>query len=490
MGQVSVIQYNKLSMYRPYGHPDTLCPDGSTWKLFSSVGQWGPWSNKPWQLEFHSDGKTCQERMVMAANRDGKTMCAGMEVAMHLTGEYPDWWPGRKFAGPVLLWTGSPTNETSRSIVQKQLLGSTDQAGIGTGSIPRANIVGKPKMRQAGVGDVVDSFRVRHKSGGTSVVELKTYEQGWRKWQGTEPDIVWLDEEPDITADQRRIYSEALTRLLTSHGLMMVTFTPLLGVTDLVSHYQNGGEGVSLVTASWEDAPHLLKDERDRLASSYPDYELDARTKGIPMLGEGRVFKVKEETIRVQPFEIPEHYSRIVGIDFGMDHPTAGAWLAYDRDRDIVFLTDCYRQEGRDSLYHAKAFISRGAWIPVSWPHDGANRERGSGRNLKDVYRGHGLRLLSRSARYTNDKAGAQAKWPIIETMHERMLTGRFKVFSTCHEWLEEFRSYHVKDGKLTVRKDDCLKASFYALMMLRYASSRTMARVQSSPPPVFSMRI
>jgi phage terminase large subunit-like protein len=410
---------------------------------------------------------------------------------MHMTGNYPDWWKGKRFDKPVLVWTGSPTNETSRSIVQKQLLGSTDNIGLGTGSIPRDRIVGKPKMRQAGVGDVVDSFRVRHKTGGISTAELKTYEQGWRKWQGTEPDVVWLDEEPDITSDQRRIYSEALTRLLTSHGVMMVTFTPLLGVTDLVSHYQTGGRGVSVVTASWEDAPHLLKDERDRLADSYPDYELDARTKGIPMLGEGRVFKVREETIRCKPFEIPAHYSRIAGIDFGMDHPTAGAWLAHDRDADIVYLNDCYRMDGRDSLYHAKAFISRGQWIPVSWPHDGANRERGSGQSLKNIYRGHGLRLLSRSACYSNDKRGAQPKWPIIETMQERMLTGRFKVFNTCNEWLEEFRSYHVKDGKLTVRKDDALKASFYALMMLRYASSRTMSNIQSSsPPPVFSMRI
>ena len=52
----------------------------------------------------------------------------------------------------------------------------------------------------------------------------KTYEQGWRKWQGTQPDLVWLDEEPEDNEErQRRIYAEALTRLLTSHGSMMVT---------------------------------------------------------------------------------------------------------------------------------------------------------------------------------------------------------------------------------------------------------------------------
>ncbi len=489
-GNPESIRYNRLPTYRPYGHPDTLCPDGALWKLFRDIGQWGEWSNRPWQLDFHTAGKDNQERMLMAANRDGKTMSAGMEVAMHLTGRYPEWWTGRKFEQPVLVWTGSPTNETSRSIVQKQLIGGTSKLELGTGTVPRECIYGKPRTRQAGVGDVVDSFKIRHKSGGLSTCELKTYEQGWRKWQGTEPDVVWLDEEPDVSADQKRIYAEALTRLLTSHGIMMVTFTPLLGVTELVSHYQKGGDGVWLGTATWEDAPHLLKEERDRLASSYPDYELDARTKGIPMLGEGRVFRVREEDIKIAPIEIPSHWPRIAGIDFGMDHPTAGAWLAWDRDTDIVYLYDSYQKSGMDSIYHAKAFLGRGEWIPVSWPHDGANREKGSGQNLKNIYRSHGLRLLSRSARYSNDKGGSQRKWPIIESMHERMLTGRFKVFSNCTEWLDEFRSYHVKDGKLTERRDDCLKASFYALMMLRYSATQTIAKMGGSQSPVFTMRI
>ena len=176
----------------------------------------------------------------------------GYEAAIHMTGDYPDWWEGKRFDKPVLLWTGSPTNETSRDIVQKALLGGTSSEELGTGFIPREKIVGKPKMRQAGVSDVVDTFKVRHKSGGVSTCVLKTYEQGWRKWQGTEPDVVWLDEEPE----DFKIYTEALTRLLTSHGIMMVTFTPLLGQTDLVIHFQTSeSEQVWLGTATWEDAP-------------------------------------------------------------------------------------------------------------------------------------------------------------------------------------------------------------------------------------------
>ena len=234
----------------------------------------------PWQFDFHKAGIINQERMLEAANRPGKTQCAAAEVAMHMTGLYPDWWEGKRFNNPVLVWTGSPTNETSRDIVQKALLGGTDNQNLGSGWISRHLIYGKPRPRQAGVPDVVDQFKVKHVSGGYSQCIMKTYEQGWRKWQGTEPDIVWLDEEPDQSADQAKIFTEALTRLLTSHGIMMVTFTPLLGQTDLVMHFEEnqGRDGVWLGKATWDDAPHLIKKERERLMMSYPLGDRDWET--------------------------------------------------------------------------------------------------------------------------------------------------------------------------------------------------------------------
>ena len=152
---------------------------------------------------------------------------------------------------------------------------------------------------------------------------MKTYEQGWRKWQGTEPDIIWLDEEPDQSAEQKKIFTEALTRLLTSHGIMMISFTPLLGQTDLVMHFEEnqGREGIWLGKATWDDAPHLIKDERERLMMSYPEWERDARAKGVPLMGEGRIFVTPEEEVVIPDRDILPHWTKIIGIDFGLDHP-------------------------------------------------------------------------------------------------------------------------------------------------------------------------
>ncbi len=435
----------------------------------------------PFQKRFHDAGENNPERMLMAANRVGKTEGAAAEVAYHLTGDYPSWWEGKRFDKPVLVWCGSVTNEASRDIVQRALIGGTGD-NLGSGFVPRAAIVGKPSMRQAGVSDVVDQFKVKHKSGGDSQCVFKTYDQGWRKWQGTAPEVVWLDEEPDGNEAGYRIFTESQTRILTSHGILLVTFTPLLGETELVRHFtQPQSRGIFLVSATWDDAPHLTADDKERLAAAYPDYERDARTKGIPMLGSGRVFQVGEESIKCAPFKIPDHWARIKGVDFGIDHPAAGAALAWDRDNDVVYLYDCYRQPGQTALYHAAWLKKRDPWVPVAWPHDGMNRDKGNAKPLRDQYREHGAKMLANSARYDNDKGGGQAVEPIIIEMLERMQTGRFKAFENLSEFFEEFRGYHRKDGRIVALKDDILKAVFYAVMMRRFAMTPTATR----PTPI-----
>jgi phage terminase large subunit-like protein len=484
------IKQRKVYLHLPYGHPDTLCPDGALWKEKHASGDWDSWSNKPWQLDFHNAGKDHRERMLICANRVGKSESGGYEAAIHMTGEYPDWWDGKRFDKPVLLWTGSPTNETSRDIIQKALLGGTSKEELGTGFIPREKIVGKPRMRQAGVSDVVDTFKVRHKSGGVSTCVAKTYEQGWRKWQGTEPEVVWLDEEPE----DYKVYTEALTRLLTSHGIMMVTFTPLLGQTDLVLQFQGSeSDQVWVGTATWDDAPHLNREERKSMMESYPDHELQARTMGVPMMGEGRIFTTNEDEIIVDPFHIPAHWAKINGIDFGIDHPFGLGCIAWDRDRDIIYIYHTHKEKDGNIPQQAAQIKKFGQWIPVSWPHDGLKRiqgERNAGHELHKFYRKEGVNMLSRSARYENDTGGSQAQWPVIEEVKERERTGRIKVTSNCVEYLEERRNYHTKDGKIVAKRDDVLKAVFYAIMMKRYANTGHGHNQRPPQQPVMTTRI
>ena len=419
--------------------------------------------------------------MLRAANRVGKTYSAAYEAACHATLSYPDWWEGKRFTHSTLGWVVSHTNETSRDIVQKELLG-TD---VGTGLIP-ADSISKITYRQAGVSNVVDTVKVRCPHG-LSTISFRTFDQGWRKFQGAAPEFIWLDEEPE----DFRIYTECLTRVLTSKGIIFVTFTPLLGETDLVRHFEKGIAGTSVQTATGDDAPHLSDEIKERFIESFPLHERDARTKGVPMMGEGRVFPVDEKELSIPSFEIPTHFARICGVDFGISHPAAASWIAWDRDSDIVYVYDCYKQANETPVYHAQAISKRGNWIPVSFPHDGMNREKSGGKTLRDHYAESGVNMLGISARYDNKKGGAQPVEPIVMEMLERMKTGRFKVFSHLNEWFSEFRNLHRKEGKIQAVRDDILKSTMYGVMMKRYSiTERLPPASHRYKAPIMSMRL
>lgn len=180
----------------------------------------------PKHMQFFALGAQHQERCFMAANRVGKTWGAGgYETTLHLTGLYPTWWQGRRFDKPVDWWAAGDTSETTRDIVQLALLGPP--GAFGEGLIAQRLLIGDPSHR-AGVPGAVDTAMIRHSTGGVSRIGFKSFDQGRRKFQGTAKQGIWLDEEPP--AD---VYSECLARLMTTDGIMMVTFTPLMGLSEV-----------------------------------------------------------------------------------------------------------------------------------------------------------------------------------------------------------------------------------------------------------------
>lgn len=187
----------------------------------------------PKQLEFFKAGATYKERAFIAGNRTGKTFGATYELVLHLTGLYPDWWEGRRFDHPIESWAAGQTNETTRDIVQKELLGM--RGDYGSGMIPKECIA--RTTARPGVPDAVQDLYIKHKSGGISVCTLKSYVQGVESFMGTAKHVVWFDEEPPAN-----VYSEALTRTMTTKGMIYCTFTPLRGLSDVVLAFLPDGK--------------------------------------------------------------------------------------------------------------------------------------------------------------------------------------------------------------------------------------------------------
>jgi len=208
-----------------YGRFDRLFPDE------------GPLRRElyPKHLEFFAAGATHRERCFLAANRIGKTVGAGFESTCHLTGRYPHWWRGRTFRRPIRAWAAGATNETTRDIIQRELLGEVSFASgskrvDGSGIIPR-DCIGDITWKQ-GVPNLIDTVEIRRTCGRWSQLGLKSYEQGRKAFEGTAKELIWLDEEVDIS-----VYGECLIRTATTRGILMLTFTPLKGLSETVLQF-------------------------------------------------------------------------------------------------------------------------------------------------------------------------------------------------------------------------------------------------------------
>lgn len=440
---------------------------------FTSLERYAPY---PKQLEFHAMGAVKRERLFSAANQSGKTFSGAAEAAYHLLGRYPPWWTGRRFTHPVVMLAGSESSDLTRQGMQRLLMGTPQiEEDWGSGMLPKASIVGWPK-RKSGVKDAIDAVVVKHATGGNSVINFRSFDQGRTKWQADTVHVVWLDEEPP-----KDVFEEALTRTNATKGMVYITATPLKGMSAVVQRFfQHPGPDRGLVMMTLDDVGHYTEAERERIVASYDDVTRDARTRGIPVLGSGKVFPVPKPMIVCPPIRVPDHWPRVGGMDFGWNHPTAAVELAWDRDNDILYLTREYRVERQTPQVHAAALRQWGP-IPWVWPHDGQAFERGGGLPLSVQYRTAGLTVMPSHVTFADGSVSVEAG---LMEMLTRMNEGRWKVFETCNMWFNEFDLYHRDEqGKLKKEVDDLISASRYAMMGRRFARAKSKRATWGGKP-------
>lgn len=418
------------------------------------------------QQEFFAAGRTVRERLLMAGNQLGKSEAGAFETACHLTGEYPEWWIGRRWERPVRGWAVGETSLVTRDVSQKKLCGSPGViADHGTGYIPKDRFVDKPSLSR-GVTDAYDTIQVRHKSGGTSVLVFKSYEQGRQKMQGDSIDFGWCDEEPD-----EDVYSEIRTRTNATGGMVYTTFTPLKGMSAVVMRFLNEpSPDRHVVTMIIDDAKHISPEKRQQIIDSYAPHEREARTKGIPMLGSGRIFPYTEESVSCPTFQldqIPPHWFKLWAIDFGIGHKFGAVLGLIDNDADCIYVHHAFKIADQLPIMHAKQIMFVAGAVPVAWPHDGNTREKSTGDNLAKVYKNEGLLMLPTHA--TWKEGGISTEKGILE-MQQRFATGRLKISAHLLQMWEEYRLYHRKDGEIVKLHDDLMSALRILVMAKRFA--------------------
>ena len=439
---------------------------------------------------FFDAGNKYGERLFMASNRTGKTVAGAFESACHATGDYPDWWPGHRFDQPTHGWAIGSTARATRDTVQKELLGPI--GAWGTGMIP-ADKIGK-WWALAGVPQGVDIVQVRHKSGGWSSIGFKNYEQPIESFYGWTGHWVWADEIIPID-----IYNECLVRLMTTRGLMYVTFTPLTGITPLVAKfcetadYLAGAKRIiglrpsndddddlmklasstafkAIIQAGWDDAPWLNEEEKARILESSEPHLRETRRSGVPSMGSGNVYPMSMDSMLCEPFAIPSHFKRLYALDVGWNK-TACLWLAQDPVTGIVYVHDEHYVEHQPPAVHAASIRARGEWIPGVIDPASRGRTQTDGNQLYQQYKDLGLRIWPAKNAV---ESGIQQVW-------ERMTGARIKFFTTLQHLPREFVLYR-RDEKGRIIKEgdhlmDCLR---YGIADLDKA--RSLSQIAGTP--------
>lgn len=415
-------RYNKITTY----YPDT-----------------GPLRRElyPKHVSLFEAGKDWTVRCAMGANRTGKTEGIGCyETSLHVTGRYPSWWPGHKFKSPPFSLVTAKEPKLLRRAVQRKLFGGRD---FGSGLIP-LDCLDKGGMRTWPNGGGAYEFApIKHESGKWTELFFGTYEQGRDAYESMEVD--WFHEDEEAPA---LIHDEIVMRTMTTGGRGIITYTPIKGMTELTQRIwdekDSPDRNIFMVNITWDDVPHLSAEQKAEYIKNVPGYLRNARSLGIPSSGVGRIYPVDENEVIVKPFRIPDHYRRVFAIDCGW-HRTAVIWGAWDKDNDVVYLySEHYKAEAEVPI-HAAAIKARGIWIPGVG--DAAGSSQLTGQQFQKLYRDNGVPI-----RLPNKEVEAG-----LGAVLTRLSTGRLKVFSTCENWIKEFRQYSYDEKQNVIKANDHL---------------------------------
>lgn len=438
----------------------------------------------PKHKAFFDAGKSYPERLFMAANRIGKSVAGAYELTCHLTGEYPSWWNGRVFDHPIEAWAVGKDARAVRDTAQKELIGAIGE--YGTGMIP-AHRLGKFWALQ-GTPQAIDIIKIKHKSGGWSTLGFKNYQQDIGSFMGTARHAIWLDEECPLD-----IYNECNIRTATTKGIMLVTFTPLDGLTPMVVNFCKKADFLvgakpivsieqessmdddesdyivgsntpkAVVQAGWNDAPWLDEETKSRLLADTPIHLRKARTEGIPSMGDGNIYPIPLEDILVDTFAIPDSWPRMYALDVGWNR-TAAVWGALDPVTDTVYLYDEHYMGKEMPAVHGYSIKARGDWVHGVIDPAARGRSQVDGSKLVETYKDLGLTLFLAKNEVESG----------IVNVQQRLMSRRLKVFKTLINWQKEYMLYRRdNNGKIVKEDDHLMDATRYVINNMERMISR-----------------
>lgn len=203
----------------------------------------------------------------------------------------------------------------------------------------------------------------------------KSQDQGWRSFESDDVDLVVFDEEPE----DPKLVSSAVTRTGTTNGVVVMAYTPLLGLTwaywgyveptmkpdNLVSdrHWRTPGGEVEVIQFGMADNPAVVAGggvERARNDPTMSEAERQARLYGEYGFAEGLIFPqlvgIRSQSQSIYLLDkLPEDrpYSWTLTIDPNKRH--GGLLVGIDHDGNRYCVAEHFR-EGWPDTQHGLAY--------------------------------------------------------------------------------------------------------------------------------------
>jgi phage terminase large subunit-like protein len=185
---------------------------------------------------------------------------------------------------------------------------------------------------------------------------LKSYEQGRKAFQGAEPDLILLDEEPP-----EEIWTEIYARTRAG-GKIRITATPFgYGLIAQLLEDMEEDDAITDVQAHINDNVYLAQEERDRQIRKYGT-EIN-RIDGSIWIPEGVIYKTPIDTLYIDRFDkmdyqsdskYPDVWQLWEGIDLGGTDPFCCLFGLYNPATDVLVIVGEHYLRSSDIPMHRK----------------------------------------------------------------------------------------------------------------------------------------
>jgi len=269
----------------------------------------------------------------------------------------------------------------------------------------------------------------------------------------------WLDE-----AGQKKFryasWEAIMRRLSFDEGRALLTTTPYnMGwlKTEVHDRWKAGDPRYNVIRFSTLENPFFPKAEYDRARETMQPWKFNMFYRGLFQRPAGLIYDVFNPDIHtIDPFPIPKHWKRYVGIDFGGINTAATFW-AEDPASKYLYGYREYHEGGRTAREHAQQFQAGEPGLPAAAV--GGSKSEGQWRN---EFRQAGYPI--REPDVTEVEVG-------IDRVYGMMKASRVYIFKgKCPKLLDELAGYSRElddHGEPTSKIED--KEEYHMLDSLRY---------------------